>query len=180
MPTGLPTLIQIFLLAYIIWSFLEVLMKTRHPYAALPLYLLVLWYVVVFYSVVDYQVYDFTILYRGHSWVNGIGIALFLAGSLMRYSVVKTVRRYDDPDVPVESGLFTVVRYPLFTAYLVQLTGIAVCFGSGGGFAAIIFVAMLLIILKIRYFESTVPYGNEALFTAYRAKVTKRLIPGIW
>jgi len=119
-------------------------------------------------------------------WVSVLGAAVGLAG----YGVMITAvwqnsfaapivgDQADRDQVVVDSGLYGLVRHPLYLGYLLFLLGLALWLGSTAG--AIVLAALLPpVVARIRIEEKTL---NENLpgYLEYTARVPYRLLPPVW
>jgi protein-S-isoprenylcysteine O-methyltransferase Ste14 len=175
--------VQIFLIVYLGWTLLEFTIKTTRREGYVPLYLMGLWYAAILFSVLDFLHFPqlgslrFS-LYHGPVWVNYSFLAFFVVGASMRFLIVRTLRRQDDPALYPQTGLFAVVRYPLYTAFLLQLFAVVLFYSSGGGLLiTVVATAVVLWSVARQEHERMEMYG-EAYGTF--ARQTKKLIPYIW
>jgi protein-S-isoprenylcysteine O-methyltransferase Ste14 len=175
--------VQVFLIVYLGWTLLEFTIRTTRREGYVPLYLMGLWYAAILFAVLDYLHFpklggvQFT-LYRGPVWINYSFLVFFITGAVMRFLVVRTLRSQDDPSTLPRAGLFAVVRYPLYTAFLLQLLGVVLFFASGGGL--LITVAALAVVwwdIARQERERTELYGEA--YAEY-TRQTRKLIPYIW
>lgn len=120
------------------------------------------------------------------TYVAGAGVALMLAGTALRWAAILTLWSYFTVNVSilegqrvVRCGLYRFVRHPSYTGLLLRYAGF--CMALANWFsAALIFLPLLVATLyRIRVEEAALRehFGEE--YAAY-ARVTKRLVPGIF
>jgi protein-S-isoprenylcysteine O-methyltransferase Ste14 len=124
--------------------------------------------------------------YANNWWTLGLGVALVLAGTVLRAWAIVSLGRYFRRDVTIEPGQqivrrgpYRVLRHPSYTGIFLILAGFGLAFGSwvGAGVALlIIFVGMLP---RIRVEERALSQAFEADYTDY-ANSTARIIPHVW
>jgi protein-S-isoprenylcysteine O-methyltransferase Ste14 len=126
---------------------------------------------------------------RAHAnnwWTLGLGVALVLAGTVLRAWAIVSLGRYFRRDVTIEPGQqivrrgpYGVLRHPSYTGIFLILAGFGLAFGgwvSAGVALLIIFVGMLP---RIRVEERALSQAFEADYTDY-ANSTARIIPHVW
>ena len=117
-------------------------------------------------------------------WVSWTGAALFLAAYLLYAEVLRenaylsrTIEVQKDQKV-VDTGLYGVVRHPMYSATLLLFLSMGLVLGSAISFA-ILLCYIPIIVKRIRNEEKVLLEGLEG-YGAYREKVKYRLIPFIW
>ena len=115
-----------------------------------------------------------------------VGLGLFMAGwrvagRALRDNAfaVTTVRHQAEREHHVvDTGVYRVVRHPMYASMIPVMVGMALWLGSTAGvLAAALPMAILAarIVLEERFLRATLPgYGD------YAARVRWRLVPGIW
>ncbi len=89
----------------------------------------------------------------------------------------RTVEVQEDQKV-IDTGLYSVVRHPMYFATTLLFLSFPLVLGSGIGF--VIFLAQpFLLVKRIRNEEEVLEKGLEG-YTEYKQKVKYRLIPFIW
>lgn len=78
----------------------------------------------------------------------------------------------------VDTGLYGIVRHPMYLATLLLFLAIPLVLGSWGSFAVMLLTVPVLV-LRIISEERVLAEGLEG-YEAYREKVCYRLLPGIW
>lgn len=78
----------------------------------------------------------------------------------------------------VDTGLYGIVRHPMYLATLLLFLAIPLVLGSWGSFAVMLLTVPVLV-LRIISEERVLAEGLEG-YEAYREKVCFRLLPGIW
>ena len=117
-------------------------------------------------------------------WVSIVGTVLFL-GSYALYAEVlrentwlsRTIEVQEGQQV-VSTGLYGIVRHPMYMATLVLFLSMPLVLGSGLAF--LVFLAYPFIIVKRLLNEEEVLSCELNGYTAYMQKVKWRLIPFIW
>jgi protein-S-isoprenylcysteine O-methyltransferase Ste14 len=113
-----------------------------------------------------------------------IGSALVAVG-LGAVVVVATQNNYASTTVQVEAGqnvvstgLYGLVRHPMYTANVIMLVGIPLALGS---YWALIFVVAGLLVLGSRIRDEESMLREELVgYHDYTTRVRYRLVPGIW
>lgn len=105
------------------------------------------------------------------------GFGLFVLTLLQNRFASKTIEIQDKQKV-IDTGLYSVIRHPLYTAAIIMFLASPITLGS---FYAVIPVLFYIIgiILRIRNEEKVLCNGLEG-YTDYLKKVKYRLIPYIW
>ena len=124
--------------------------------------------------------------YANNWWTLGLGVALVLAGTVLRAWAIVSLGRYFRRDVTIEPGQrivrrgpYRVLRHPSYTGIFLILAGFGLAFGSwvsAGVALLIVFVGMLP---RIRVEEQALSQAFEADYTDY-ANSTARIIPHVW
>ena len=78
----------------------------------------------------------------------------------------------------VDTGLYGIVRHPMYLATLLLFLAIPLVLGSWVSFAVMLLTVPVLV-LRIISEERVLAEGLEG-YEAYREKVCYRLLPGIW
>lgn len=117
-------------------------------------------------------------------WVSWIGTVLFLIGYLIYAEVLReniwlsrTVEVQDGQQV-VDSGLYGIVRHPMYAATILLFLSIPLVLGSP--FTFVIFLAYPFIIARRIQNEEKVLMQGLKGYAEYRQKVRWRMIPLIW
>lgn len=125
--------------------------------------------------------FGFTLL---PDWVSYAACIAFLFGYLVYAEVLRenawlsrTVEVQDGQKV-VSTGLYGVVRHPMYAATLLLFLSMPLVLGSGAAFAVFL-VYPALITVRIRGEEELLTRELEG-YAEYRRKVRYRLIPFIW
>lgn len=117
-------------------------------------------------------------------WVSRAAYAAFLLGYMMYAEVLRenmwlsrTVEVQEGQKV-VSTGLYGVVRHPMYAATLLLFMSMPLVLGSGAAF--VVFLAYpALIAVRIRGEEELLEQELEG-YGAYKQKVRYRLIPFVW
>ena len=114
------------------------------------------------------------------------GIALIVAGVMLRAAAIATLRRYFTVDVAireghelVERGPYRVVRHPAYTGSLLSFLGLGLAFGNWASVAVIMLVAGMAFAYRIAVEERALIAHFGERYRAYAAR-TKRLVPGVY
>ena len=115
-----------------------------------------------------------------------IGIALILAGVVIRATAILTLRRFftvqvtiQDSHELIDRGIYKVVRHPSYSGALVSLVGLGFAFGNWLSLAIIVAGALIGFAYRIRVEEAALTNHFGDRYRTYAAR-TKRLIPGIY
>ncbi len=113
-----------------------------------------------------------------------IGAVLFLASYVLYAEVLRentylsrTIKVQEDQKV-IDTGLYGIVRHPMYSATLLLFLSIPIVLGSV--FSFIIFLAYPFIIAKRIKNEEAFLEKELAGYAEYKAKVKYRLIPFVW
>lgn len=117
-------------------------------------------------------------------WAVWTGTVVFLAAYLMYAEVLRenvwlsrTIEVQEDQKV-VDTGLYGIVRHPMYSATLVLFLSMGIVLGSLFSFA-ILLLYIPIIVLRIRN-EEKVLEKELAGYQAYKSRVRYRLIPFVW
>ena len=117
-------------------------------------------------------------------WVVWLGATVFLAAYGMYAEVLRentylsrTVEVQDGQEV-VDTGLYGVVRHPMYSATLFLFTSMGLVLGSPVSFV-ILLCYFPIIAKRIKNEEKVLAEGLKG-YRAYMQKVRWRLIPGLW
>jgi len=115
-----------------------------------------------------------------------IGIALILAGVVVRAIAIATLWRYFSVDVTIRSeqqivqhGIYSRLRHPAYTGSLLAFIGLGVAFGSWLSLAIIALLAGAGLSYRIAVEERALVEHFGDAYRAYASR-TKRLLPGIY
>lgn len=117
-------------------------------------------------------------------WIVGIAAVLFLVGYAMYAEVMRenaylsrTIEVQDNQEV-IDTGLYGIVRHPMYTATLLMFLAIPFILGSWFGLT-IFALYPVLIIKRIQNEEQVLSAGLKG-YTDYQRRVRWRLIPWVW
>lgn len=117
-------------------------------------------------------------------WTAIIGVVLFLLSYVMYAEVMgenaylsRTVEVQENQKV-VDTGLYGVVRHPMYTATILMFLSVPVILGSVISFV-IFLIYPIIIALRIGNEEKILEEGLEG-YSEYKQKVRYKLIPFIW
>lgn len=118
------------------------------------------------------------------AWLSCLAAVLFLLGYLM-YAQVLRENAYAARVVEVqagqkliETGLYGIVRHPMYSATVLMFLSMPLVLGSGVAFLCFVFYP-LLIAKRIRNEEMVLEAGLEG-YSEYKIRVRWRLIPFLW
>ena len=118
------------------------------------------------------------------NWVSLCGAALFLIGYALYGEVMRenmwlsrTIHVEDDQKV-VTTGLYSIVRHPMYTATLLMFLPIPIILGSW--WAIPIFSLYIPIIIRRILDEESLLLNDLSGYTEYCNKLRWRLIPFVW
>lgn len=115
-----------------------------------------------------------------------VGVALLIAGVMVRWSAIKTLGKYftgtvliKDDHRLVRSGLYKYLRHPAYTGALLAHFGLGLSFSNwfALGFSSIPFIAVALYRMRVEEQALQEAFGSE--YVAY-SQTSKRLIPGVY
>ena len=118
------------------------------------------------------------------AWASWAGAILFLASYALYAEVLRenaylsrTIEVQNGQQV-VDTGLYGIVRHPMYSATLLLFLSMPIVLGSPISFA-IMLVYLPLIAKRIRNEEQVLAEGLEG-YADYMLRIKWRLIPGIW
>ena len=117
-------------------------------------------------------------------WVSWAAAGIFLLGYLLFAEVLRensylsrTVEVQEGQQV-VDTGLYGVVRHPMYAATLLLFLSMPLILGSLGSFAVMLFY-LPIIASRIRGEEALLEKELEG-YAEYKKRVKYRILPGIW
>ena len=117
-------------------------------------------------------------------WVVATASVFFLIGYILYAEVLRenaylsrTIEVQDDQQV-IDTGLYGIVRHPMYTATLLMFLSMPLILGSWWALA-LFAIYPLLIIKRIRNEEQVLTSGLEG-YADYQQRVRWRLIPWVW
>lgn len=121
------------------------------------------------------------------SWlVWGLGMAAGLSGFAVRIVAKKTLGRFFTVRVQlqeghevVDSGIYGLVRHPLYLGFVLEWVAPPLLLGSPAGFLFTTLPILAGVLQRIPREEALLLEGLGENYHAYMAR-TKRLIPGVW
>jgi protein-S-isoprenylcysteine O-methyltransferase Ste14 len=115
-----------------------------------------------------------------------IGIALIVAGIIVRATAIITLGRFFTVNVMIHSdhklvdrGLYSIVRHPSYSGSLLSFIGLGLAFGSWLSLVVILIGAGTGFVYRIHVEEAALVSALGDDYRRYAAR-TKRLIPGIY
>ena len=117
-------------------------------------------------------------------WLTIIASVVFLVGYALYAEVLRenaylsrTIEVQENQQL-IDTGLYGIVRHPMYTATLLMFLSMPVVLGSA--WALIIFAIYPILIIRRIYNEEQVLAAGLSGYTDYQQRVRWRLIPGIW
>lgn len=117
-------------------------------------------------------------------WIVGMAAVLFLLGYAMYAEVMRenaylsrTIEVQENQKL-IDTGLYGIVRHPMYTATLLMFLAIPLILGSWWG-VAVFAVYPMLIVKRIQNEEQVLAAGLKG-YTDYQQRVRWRLIPWVW
>lgn len=118
------------------------------------------------------------------AWAVWTGVAFFLAAYLLYAEVLRenvwlsrTIGVQENQKV-VDTGLYGVVRHPMYSATLFLFLSMGIVLGSLPSFGVLLFY-IPIIVLRIKSEEKVLEEGLEG-YREYETRVRYRLIPFLW
>jgi protein-S-isoprenylcysteine O-methyltransferase Ste14 len=132
------------------------------------------------------DVFHYHFLPKPNVWISSLGMAVYLGGWLMTTLVLKenvfaapVVRHQVEREHKVvETGVYRVVRHPMYTGISLSKIGLALWLESYAG-AILSLVPIVLLAARIVY-EERYLRRELAGYNAYVEKVRFRLVPFVW
>jgi protein-S-isoprenylcysteine O-methyltransferase Ste14 len=124
--------------------------------------------------------------YANNWWTLGLGLAIVLAGAVLRAWAILSLGRYFRREVTIEPGQrivrrgpYRVLRHPSYTGIFLILGGFGLAFGSWVGAAIALLIVFVGILPRIWVEERALAQAFDADYTDY-AHSTARLLPHVW
>lgn len=114
--------------------------------------------------------------------VGNLAVAVGLVGAqlvvVQNHYAGSTIRVEDDQPL-VSTGMYGVVRHPLYSASLVMMIGLPPALGSLWGLVVVALTFPAVLVARVLDEEKAL-VDELAGYREYRARVRYRLIPGVW
>ena len=117
-------------------------------------------------------------------WLTIIASVVFLVGYALYAEVLRenaylsrTIEVQENQQL-IDTGLYGIVRHPMYTATLLMFLSMPVVLGSA--WALIIFAIYPILIIRRIYNEEQVLAAGLSGYTDYQQRVRWRLVPGLW
>ena len=124
--------------------------------------------------------------YANNWWTLGLGVAIVLAGAVLRDWAILSLGRYFRREVTIEPGQrivrrgpYRVLRHPSYTGIFLILGGFGLAFGSWVSAAIALLIVFVGMLPRIRVEERALAQAFDADYTDY-ANSTARLLPHVW
>jgi len=115
-----------------------------------------------------------------------VGVALMVAGTVLRYWSVHVLGRFFTVTVDVgedhelvDGGPYAMLRHPSYTGMLVVYLGIGVALDSWLSVAAVVLIPVAAVVNRIAHEERVLRQQLGGDYERYQDR-TKRLVPGVW
>jgi protein-S-isoprenylcysteine O-methyltransferase len=123
----------------------------------------------------------------GGRWLwPAIGCVVALGGVALRWWAIRTLGRHFTRDLQVtadhtlvQRGPYRVLRHPSYTGAMLMFAGVGVGLGNAVSLAACVLLPAIGYVQRIRREEALLRQQLGAPYDDY-ARVTRRLVPGIW
>jgi protein-S-isoprenylcysteine O-methyltransferase len=119
-------------------------------------------------------------------WVRYLGLALFVAGLIIRWYSIIHLGRFFTVNVAIaanhrliDTGPYRFVRHPSYTGALMAFLGLGLCLGNWASLVVLVVPVSLVFLWRMRVEESALLQGLGAPYRDYMSR-TKRLIPTIF
>ena len=118
--------------------------------------------------------------------VAGLGLGLFASGWTIiavalrsnPFAVTVVRHQHDRQQTVVDTGIYSVIRHPMYAANVLVNVGLGLWLGS---YAAVLFAAIPLALLVVRIgLEERFLRRELPGYIEYTARVRYRLLPGLW
>jgi protein-S-isoprenylcysteine O-methyltransferase Ste14 len=125
-------------------------------------------------------------VYANNWWTLGLGIAIVLAGAVLRDWAILSLGRYFRREVTIEPGQrivrrgpYRVLRHPSYTGIFLILAGFGLAFGSWVSAAVALLIVFAGMLPRIRVEERALAQAFGPDYADY-AKSTARVLPHVW
>ena len=120
------------------------------------------------------------------AWPYWAGLALVVAGIIIRWTAILTLRRYFTIAVTIQEGhelidhgIYSAVRHPAYSGAIVSVIGLGLAFGNWLSLAVLTIVGVAALSYRIAVEERALVDHFGDRYRDY-ARRTKRLIPGVY
>jgi protein-S-isoprenylcysteine O-methyltransferase Ste14 len=105
----------------------------------------------------------------------GVGVTILV---IIQNSYADTAVRVQDSQTVISTGLYGLVRHPMYVGNILLMVGIPLALGS---YWALVMVIPAVSLLAVRIFDEERMLGRElAGYREYTQKVRYRVVPYIW
>jgi protein-S-isoprenylcysteine O-methyltransferase len=118
--------------------------------------------------------------------LNGLGVALFVLGTALRWWSILLLGRFFTVDVAIapdhrliESGPYRYLRHPSYTGALIAFVGLGLTMGNALALLIMLVPIVPAFLWRIRIEEEALQGEFGGAYRDYSAR-TKRLIPGVY
>lgn len=153
----------------------------RNSYLLMTLF----YFLGLLYAAVDFGMH-YTRMAALEPNIIGVGFIVFILSCVIRWIAFKQIGKFFNHRVSVyqahrlvKTGIYSLVRHPIYLGNILGFLAIPLIFSSGGGLAIMLLTTVPATIYRINLEEEFLlrHFGEE--YKEYM-KNTKRLIPGIW
>jgi protein-S-isoprenylcysteine O-methyltransferase Ste14 len=165
---------------------LKPLLQRGHPLADKIIVLLFVWSYAGLFVFAARDVFHWHLMTRPGTIASSFGMVLFFAGARMvslamrenRFAAVVVKHQEDRHHTVVDTGVYAVVRHPMYAGIIPMLAGAALWLES---YAAALFALVPIGLLAVRIvFEERFLKRKLEGYDAYTQRVRYRLIPFVW
>jgi protein-S-isoprenylcysteine O-methyltransferase Ste14 len=125
-------------------------------------------------------------IYANNWWTLVLGVAIVLAGAVLRAWAILSLGRYFRREVTIEPGQrivrrgpYRVLRHPSYTGLFLILAGFGLAFGSWVSAAVALLIVFVGMLPRIWVEERALAQAFGADYTDY-ANSTARVLPHVW
>jgi protein-S-isoprenylcysteine O-methyltransferase Ste14 len=125
-------------------------------------------------------------VYANNWWTLGLGVAIVLAGAVLRDWAILSLGRYFRREVTIEPGQrivrrgpYRVLRHPSYSGLFLILAGFGLAFGSWVSAAVALLIVLIGMLPRIRVEEHALAQAFGVDYTNY-ANSTSRVLPHVW
>jgi protein-S-isoprenylcysteine O-methyltransferase Ste14 len=137
-------------------------------------------------AIAAWDVFHWHVLPRPQNWISSFGLAVFIVGWMIAalalrenaFAVTVVRTQQERNHTLVDTGVYSVVRHPMYSGNPMILAGMSLWLGS---YTAVLFavVPLALLVVRIRLEEEFLSHELPG-YVEYMKRVPYRLVPGIW
>lgn len=125
-------------------------------------------------------------MFGGAHWVRTASVWVMLAGLVIRWMAIWTLRRAFSVNVAIRTGqqlqrtgLYAVVRHPSYSGLVLVFGALGLRMQNWGAMAIVVGLPMAAMLYRLRVEEAALGQAFGAEYAEY-CRTTKRLVPGIY